>query len=258
MQGKIIKSIAGFYEVDTGDEIYRCRAKGIFRALGKKPLVGDDVEIDITDVVSDPKEGNVRALLPRKNELVRPNVANVDQALLIFAITHPAPSYNMLDRFLITMQERELDAVLCFNKRDIATEEEIRESYRRLFEEKRDREIAAGCTLFGVHRDDMEILVNGISARSFASQGQQRSVVLALKLAEGEVCRGETGEYPVFLFDDVMSELDETRRGYVLREAGDRQVILTACESGGFDPRAVNMIGVSSGVFTERPRTEAN
>ena len=127
MRGKIIKSIAGFYEVHTGDEVYRCRAKGIFRALGKKPLVGDDVEIDITDTVSIPKEGNVRALLPRKNELVRPNVANVDQALLIFAITHPAPSYNMLDRFLITMQERELDAILCFNKRDIATEEEIRE-----------------------------------------------------------------------------------------------------------------------------------
>ena len=126
MRGKIIKSIAGFYEVHTGDEVYRCRAKGIFRALGKKPLVGDDVEIDITDTVSIPKEGNVRALLPRKNELVRPNVANVDQALLIFAITHPAPSYNMLDRFLITMQERELDAILCFNKRDIATEEEIR------------------------------------------------------------------------------------------------------------------------------------
>ena len=144
MQGKIIKSIAGFYEVDTGDEIYRCRAKGIFRALGKKPLVGDDVEIDITDVVSDPKEGNVRALLPRKNELVRPNVANVDQALLIFAITHPAPSYNMLDRFLITMQERELDAVLCFNKRDIATEEEIRE-LRETYE-------ACGCTVLFIVR----------------------------------------------------------------------------------------------------------
>ena len=153
---------------------------------------------------------------------------------------------------------REKTALSYESEAEGSTEEEIRESYRRLFEEKRDREIAAGCTLFGVHRDDMEILVNGISARSFASQGQQRSVVLALKLAEGEVCRDETGEYPVFLFDDVMSELDETRRGYVLREAGDRQVILTACESGGFDPRAVNMIGVSSGVFTERPRTEAN
>lgn len=138
------------------------------------------------------------------------------------------------------------------------TEEEIRDSYRRLFSEKIDREIAAGCSLFGVHRDDVAIGINGLSARAYASQGQQRSIVLALKLAEGEVCRDETGEYPVFLFDDVMSELDETRRGYVLRETGDRQVILTACESGGFDPRAVHMIGVSGGVFTEQTRTEEN
>ena len=129
-------------------------------------------------------------------------------------------------------------------------------NYKKLFSENLTREIAAGCTLFGVHRDDINVQINNLSARAFASQGQQRSVVLALKLAEGEVCRDETGEYPVFLFDDVMSELDETRRGYVLRETGNRQVILTACESGGFDPRAVNMIGVENGIFTEQPRTE--
>ena len=127
MKGKIIKSIAGFYEVHTGEDIYRCRARGVFRALGVKPLVGDDVEIEITDTVSVPMEGNVVRLLPRRNELVRPNVANVDQALLIFAITHPAPSYNMLDRFLITMNQRNLPASLCFNKQDLATEQEIRE-----------------------------------------------------------------------------------------------------------------------------------
>ena len=127
MKGKIIKSIAGFYEVHTGENVYRCRARGVFRALGVKPLVGDDVEIEVTDTVSVPMEGNVIRLLPRKNELVRPNVANVDQALLIFAITHPAPSYNMLDRFLITMDQRDLPAILCFNKQDLATEEEIRE-----------------------------------------------------------------------------------------------------------------------------------
>lgn len=127
MKGKIIKSIAGFYEVHTGEDIYRCRARGVFRALGVKPLVGDDVEIEITDTVSVPMEGNVVRLLPRRNELVRPNVANVDQALLIFAITHPAPSYNMLDRFLITMNQRNLPAILCFNKQDLATEQEIRE-----------------------------------------------------------------------------------------------------------------------------------
>ena len=127
MRGKIIKSIAGFYEVHTGEDIYRCRARGVFRALGVKPLVGDDVEIEVTDTVSVPMEGNVVRLYPRRNELVRPNVANVDQALLIFAITHPAPSYNMLDRFLITMHQKELPAVLCFHKQDLATAEEIRE-----------------------------------------------------------------------------------------------------------------------------------
>lgn len=132
LKGKIIKSLAGFYEVHTGLTVFRCRARGIFRALGQKPLVGDNVEIEVTDTVSDPMEGNVTAIFPRRNELVRPYVANVDQALLLFAVTHPEPSYNMLDRFLISVSQRDLDAVLCFNKSDLATEEEIhqiREAY---------------------------------------------------------------------------------------------------------------------------------
>ena len=150
MKGKIIKSIAGFYEVHTGSAMYRCRARGVFRALGVKPLVGDDVEIEVTDTVSVPMEGNVVRLFPRRNELVRPNVANVDQALLIFAITHPAPSYNMLDRFLITMHKRDLPAVLCFNKQDLATEEEIRE-LRETYE-------SCGCRVLFVSVLDPETL----------------------------------------------------------------------------------------------------
>ena len=131
--GKIIKSISGFYEVDTGSQVYRCRAKGLFRLLGVKPLVGDDVMIEITDTVSDPMEGNVVEVLDRRSELIRPTVANVDQALLVFALTNPAPSFNMLDRFLISMQIRGLPAILCFNKIDLAASEqveEIREAYR--------------------------------------------------------------------------------------------------------------------------------
>ena len=127
MKGKIIKSIAGFYEVHTGEEIYRCRAKGLFRALKQKPLVGDNVEFDVTDTVSVPMEGNVTRLLPRKNELVRPNVANVDQAFCLFAITRPDPNYNTLDRLLIVLGQKDLDAVICFNKADIASPEEIEE-----------------------------------------------------------------------------------------------------------------------------------
>lgn len=151
MQGKIIKSIAGFYEVHTAEGIFRCRARGVFRKLGQKPLVGDDVEIEVTDRVSVPPEGSVTALLPRRNALLRPNVANVDQACLLFAITHPAPSYNMLDRFLITIAQRELPAILCFNKLDLATEEEISE-LRQTYE-------ACGCkVLFVTNRDEESLL----------------------------------------------------------------------------------------------------
>lgn len=92
-------------------------------------------------------------------------------------------------------------------------------------------ELAVGSTLHGCHRDDIEILLNGKSARSFASQGQQRSLSLAMKLAEGEISRQEHGDYPVFLFDDVLSELDRSRREYLISKIRGRQVILTGCES---------------------------
>ena len=93
-----------------------------------------------------------------------------------------------------------------------------------------EREIGAGSTLWGVHRDDLEVELNGRSARLFASQGQQRSLALALKLAEGELCCEDCGEYPVFLFDDVLSELDSGRREYLLMRMKGKQVIMTACE----------------------------
>lgn len=96
-----------------------------------------------------------------------------------------------------------------------------------------DREIGAGSTLWGIHKDDIEIRINGKEARAFASQGQQRSLALAMKLAEGEVCAEITGERPVFLFDDVFSELDPTRRAYLSGKITDRQVIITTCEPSG-------------------------
>ena len=106
----------------------------------------------------------------------------------------------------------------------------VYEEYIRALSLSIDREIAAGVTLFGPHREDIEIKINGKAARSFASQGQQRSIVLSLKLAEGEVIKEISGEYPVFLFDDVLSELDDKRRKYVLSGMKDRQIIITSCE----------------------------
>lgn len=131
-QGKIIKGIAGFYYVYVaGSGLYECKAKGVFRKQKLKPLVGDDVQIDI--ISEEEMTGNVVDILPRKNALVRPAVANVDQALVIFAAASPKPNLNLLDRFLLMMEQQEVPTVVCFNKQDLASEEELdalREAYR--------------------------------------------------------------------------------------------------------------------------------
>ena len=128
MRGRIVKGIAGFYYVETPlGEIYECRAKGIFRKSGIKPIVGDDVEIEITHETD--MEGNITDILPRRNSLIRPPVANVDQAVILFAIVKPDPNYNLLDKFLITMRQNNLPVIICFNKQDIATRQEEEELY---------------------------------------------------------------------------------------------------------------------------------
>jgi ribosome biogenesis GTPase len=126
MQGKIVKGIAGFYYVHVVESgLYECKAKGIFRKEKLKPLVGDIVEIDVLDETE--KKGNIVEVLERKNELIRPAVANIDQALVVFAVTKPKPHFNLLDRFLIMMESKDIPVILCFNKKDIATEPEIQE-----------------------------------------------------------------------------------------------------------------------------------
>ncbi len=128
MKGRIIKGIAGFYYVEgLSQKIYECKAKGIFRKAGIKPIVGDDVEIEIIDEKAG--LGNLVDVLPRKNCLYRPPVANVDQAVILFAIVKPDPNYNLLDRFLIMMRQVDLPVIICFNKQDIATKEEAKELY---------------------------------------------------------------------------------------------------------------------------------
>lgn len=126
MQGKIIRGIAGFYYVNVAESgLYECKARGIFRKEKTKPLVGDDVELDVLD--EEEKTGNITAVHERRNELIRPAVANIDQALVVFAVTDPKPHFNLLDRFLVMMEYKEIPVVLCFNKTDIASESETEE-----------------------------------------------------------------------------------------------------------------------------------
>ena len=126
MQGKIVKGIAGFYYVHVVESgVYECKAKVIFRKYKKKPLVGDDVEIEVLSEVE--KTGSIINIFERKNELIRPAVANIDQALVVFAAAKPSPHFNLLDRFLVMMQTKEIPVILCFNKEDIASEEKLSE-----------------------------------------------------------------------------------------------------------------------------------
>lgn len=118
MTGKIIKGIGGFYYVVCENGItYECKAKGVFRNRKIKPLVGDNVEIEILD--EEKNLGNIEDILPRFNWLNRPAVANVDQTVIIFAVSAPAPNFNLLDRFLINMEQHEVPTVICFNKVDL-------------------------------------------------------------------------------------------------------------------------------------------
>lgn len=132
MQGKIIKGIAGFYYIHVeASGIYECKAKGIFRNRHIKPLVGDNVEIEVID--SDNFKGNVVDILPRKNELIRPAAANIDQAMVIFAVRMPEPNFNLLDKFILMMNYQSVPTVVCFNKEELA-DEEYKESLRNKYE----------------------------------------------------------------------------------------------------------------------------
>ena len=127
--GRIIKGIGGFYYVhDEKKKIFECRARGIFRNKKLKPLVGDQVVIEVIDPEN--KTGNLVEILPRSSELIRPASANVDQALVLFAAKDPDPNYILLDKFLITVNLLSLPTILCFNKIDRISYEEQEKLYR--------------------------------------------------------------------------------------------------------------------------------
>ena len=188
MQGKIIKGIAGFYYIYAEDgNIYECKAKGIFRKDNFKPLVGDNVEITVLN--EEEKEGSVTSILPRRNSLIRPAVANVDQAFLIFAMETPKPNFLLLDRFLIMMEQQEIPVVICFNKKDVGEKKEMEKLY----------EIYTGCgyrvvlssTYEGEGMDEIREILKGKTTVVAGPSGVGKSSIT--NCMQGEV-QMETGE----------------------------------------------------------------
>ncbi len=117
MRGKIIKGIAGFYLVDCDGEVLTCKARGLFRKQGEKPLVGDLAEVEAAQTSE--SEANIVALLPRRNRLIRPAVSNVDRALLVMAVRTPDPQFYLLDQYLVTMELQGIPAAILFTKEDL-------------------------------------------------------------------------------------------------------------------------------------------
>ena len=132
LEGVILKGIGGFYYIDTEAGVYECRARGIFRKEGIRPTVGDAVRISVLD--EENKKGSLDEILPRRNELIRPRVANVDQAVIVFAAKSPNMNLDLLDRFLLLAEEQDLDSVIVINKIDKDKKErylEAAEMYRK-------------------------------------------------------------------------------------------------------------------------------
>ncbi|MDD2397420.1 MAG: ribosome small subunit-dependent GTPase A [Tissierellia bacterium] len=122
IEGIITKGVGGNYYVDIGHKIILCRARGLFRLKNIKPLVGDKVLIRITE--EDEETGYIEEIKERTNEIKRPTVANAQQLLIIFAVKNPEPSFLLLDKLLIAAEVNNLKPVICFNKADLADEEQ--------------------------------------------------------------------------------------------------------------------------------------
>ena len=130
IEGRIIKGIGGFYYIETEKGLYECRARGIFRKNKITPLVGDFVKISVVD--EDNKKGVVEEIQERKTELVRPPIANVNKALIVFAVKNPTPHLSLLDRFIVLAERENLEIVIILTKIDLDddnTNEKIKNIY---------------------------------------------------------------------------------------------------------------------------------
>lgn len=191
MQGKITKGIAGFYYVHVANcGVYECKAKGVFRNKKIKPLVGDNVDIDIID--ENEHTGNINNILTRTNELIRPAVANIDQALVVFASLSPEPNFNLLSRFLVMMDYNHVETVICFNKTDQVDKNKLNEMVREF--EKSGCRIITTSTLTGQGLAELKEIVSGKTTAFAGPSGVGKSSILNSIFPEAESKTGEISE----------------------------------------------------------------
>jgi ribosome biogenesis GTPase len=189
--GTITKALSGFYYVTSDKDIWVCKAKGVFRNRGITPLVGDHVVFEPTER----NEGIISEILPRKNELIRPPIANIDQALLVFSLVEPDFSPHLLDKFLVHIESVGIRSVICLSKNDIAHNEAEIQKYIDYYEKIGYRVISISSTLkHGIQQIENE-LREGVTVFAGQSGVGKSSLLNALSPNLGL----ETGEISVRL-----------------------------------------------------------
>ncbi len=223
MQGRIIKGVGGFYYVHTDEGLYTCRAKGLFRLDRTKPLVGDIVDMDV--VAGEDMVGNVTAIRERKNELIRPNVANVDQALIIFALIDPVPNFVTLDKMILQYKAQGIPVLICFNKEDIVDDNEADQTAAEY--EK------SGCRIFVTSAkeregiDELKGVLLGMTTTVAGPSGAGKSSIINCLLDSDTVKTGEISE-------KLMRGKHTTRHSEII-PLGDDTYIIDTPGFGSFD-----------------------
>ena len=187
MRGKIIRGVGGFYyihpESAAADVLIECKAKGIFRNRNIKPLVGDNVEFEMLDEQAG--TGNITEILPRRNALIRPASANVDQAVVVFALSFPKPNLNLLDRFLLMMQTQDIPVIICFNKSDDQEEEET----KRIVSQYRacGARVLVTSTINGTGMEELRELLEGRTTVMAGPSGVGKSSVMNILFPKAQM-----------------------------------------------------------------------
>ncbi len=221
--GVIVKGIGGFYYVSSHKGIAECRARGKFRKMGIKPMVGDRVKISLVN--ESPMEGAVEEIEERKNFLIRPPVANIECIVIVAAATKPQPDFFMIDKLILSAESRGIDVVIAVNKTDLESADEIKSIY-----EKAGYTVIPVCAATSAGIDELKRKISGKITAFAGNSGVGKSSLLnrfGLRLDVGDVSKIERGRHTT-----RHVELFEVQKGsYVMDTPGFSILEITDIEA---------------------------